>query len=533
MSAYFRRILVFGAIVFSCSFTSCFGSEGGDEGGGGGDAPVVTAPSGDTVPGPSAGIVTIVQGSAFIARNTGSHSLGETMIGSQPVSVPFTVINDSDREVSLSEVNSVTLSGDDASLFAATTAATNTSIPPGSQTDFTITFTPSVRGDKSARVTVAFSPESGEPDYSFALFGSVVGSKVVASGVPYEDHAMTVDGSAIYIACTVSHGDYNRYKDLRVLASVDGGATFTSSVVETVVASNGYNVKQPAIAVRNGFVHLSYMYTRQNYEFRRKYAKSTDGGTSWSVQSIFTTTNTQHAEKNLRIAVTDTVVAVVSYVSAGEGNRNIAISRSLDGGVLWDPCFGFGLNEGEHVSMTSDGSYLYLGYLYNEYYDMMFFKTVGFSDIGSGSIYKRFMTTGVSDGSYTSTAISGSNVYLVFYNWGQNYLQLLHSGNGGTTWDAPVNIMNASVSNFTNSLIARGNELLLAYYHGSSQKIRFIKSLDKGATWQPSLVVDSGSAGQYNPIIASDAVGNLYISYYDYTNKKLRLAKSVDGGDTW
>jgi hypothetical protein len=88
--------------------------------------------------------------------------------------------------------------------------------------------------------------------------------------------------------------------------------------------------------------------------------------------------------------------------------------------------------------------------------------------------------------------------------------------------------------------LATSGDTLYATWHDNRDgnfKIYFSKSTDGGATWGRNVIVnDTTTATHYEPAIAVDAQGYIYIAWYDDRRQqpgKIYLAKSTNGGLTF
>ena len=115
--------------------------------------------------------INVKQGTTGIPLG-GSHGFGNVVLGTGGLAVVFTVENLGTADLHLSGAPTVSIGGADAGLFVVGTQPASTIAPVGSST-FTITFTPTSTGPKTATVTIA-NDDLNENPYTFTLTGSGV-----------------------------------------------------------------------------------------------------------------------------------------------------------------------------------------------------------------------------------------------------------------------------------------------------------------------------------------------------------------------
>src|SRR3989344_5735918 len=131
-------------------------------------------------------------------------------------------------------------------------------------------------------------------------------------------------------------------------------------------------------------------------------------------------------------------------------------------------------------------------------------------------------------GQYSSIAVSGSNVYISYYDasTGRNDLKFAKSTDNGDTWLAGNIKTVDSVGNVGqySSIAVSGSNVFISYRDSTNTNLKFAKSTDNGDTWLAGNIktVDSvGNVGQYSSIAVSGS--NVFISYRDSTNTNLKF----------
>ena len=116
------------------------------------------------------------QGATNIIDGTGTYAYGNVPVGVASGPVTFTVENLGTSDLTLDGTPKVAISGVDAAMFVVNTQPTSPITPAGSST-FTITFTPSTPGAKSAAVSID-NNDANEDPYNFTLTGTGVAPEI-------------------------------------------------------------------------------------------------------------------------------------------------------------------------------------------------------------------------------------------------------------------------------------------------------------------------------------------------------------------
>src|SRR3989344_5391954 len=289
-----------------------------------------------------------------------------------------------------------------------------------------------------------------------------------------------------------------------------------------------------SIAASGSNIYISY-YDNTLGKKDLKFAKSTDGGVNWTTTLV--ATNAANLGMYNSIAVSGSKI-YISYFDATSNNLNFI--KSTDGGDTW-PISNIRLVDapgdvGRYSSIAVSGSNIYISY-YDNSLSKKDLKLAKSSDDGNTWLpadIKIVDSTG-NVGQYSSIEADGSNVYISYRDVTNTNLKFAKSTDGGATWP-PSNIktVNFGDTGAYSSIAVSGSNIYISYRIAFWNNLKFAKSTDGGATWLPAdiKIVDApGNIGVYTSIAVSGS--NIYISYRDNTNLNLKFAKSTDGGATW
>ncbi|MCD4657738.1 MAG: choice-of-anchor D domain-containing protein, partial [Planctomycetes bacterium] len=116
--------------------------------------------------------INVKQGSNNIPSLTGSFDFGNTFLGSSSINVIFTIENLGSIDLNLTgSPNKIIKNGNDISFFTIDQNSTNTPVPAGFSTTFTISFKPADIGAKSITILIS-NNDSDENPYTFTVTGT-------------------------------------------------------------------------------------------------------------------------------------------------------------------------------------------------------------------------------------------------------------------------------------------------------------------------------------------------------------------------
>ncbi|MBN2012676.1 T9SS type A sorting domain-containing protein [candidate division KSB1 bacterium] len=120
-----------------------------------------------------------------------------------------------------------------------------------------------------------------------------------------------------------------------------------------------------------------------------------------------------------------------------------------------------------------------------------------------------------------------------------NVVYYSKSTDGGATWTTPV-VANDGYYGYKAAIDVDPNDpmkvhiVYIGYMNsGETRTARCVRSLDGGATWEPSVLVAGSNVNTNNPDIAVDQDGNPHVAFDSYADTFIRYNYSTDGGATF
>jgi 6-phosphogluconolactonase (cycloisomerase 2 family) len=240
---------------------------------------------------------------------------------------------------------------------------------------------------------------------------------------------------------------------IRYSMSINGGSTWNAPTnITTSMGGTYYDQSSPSIAVdSNNYLHVVWYgyHTASISHSQIRYSKSTNGGSTWNAPTNITTSigGTYYDQNSPSIAVdSNNYLHVVWYGphSASGGTSQIRYSGSINGGTTW--------NAPTNITTSIGGTY------YDQYSPSIAVDTVDSNE------YLHVVW-------YGSHSASG----------GHKQIRYSTSTNGGSTWNAPVNITTSIGGTYYEqmmpSIAVDSNEYLhvvwYGYYSGVSYQIRY------------------------------------------------------------
>jgi hypothetical protein len=117
--------------------------------------------------------IIVKQGTTFIDIDTDTHDFGDQTVDTSTGEITFTIKNVGDADLTLGGSPKVAKSGDDAAMFTINETSTSTPVTAGNTTTFTIKFTPTSTGEKTATISITNNDGSNNP-CTFNLIGTGV-----------------------------------------------------------------------------------------------------------------------------------------------------------------------------------------------------------------------------------------------------------------------------------------------------------------------------------------------------------------------
>jgi len=304
--------------------------------------------------------------------------------------------------------------------------------------------------------------------------------------------------STIYLVFYGNSPANPSYYQIRFTKSTDGGNTWSSPID---ITNGDYTQVEPAIAIdSSGNIHVvwsgeSSLAGYTYYQLR--YAKSTDGGITWSNPIDITSGLYQQEYPKIAIDSANNIYVVWDGTSATYTYYQIRYAKSTDGGNTWS----------SPIDITNTS--------YNQY--------------------------------KPAIAIDNSdNIHILWRGTSDTYYQIryIKSTDKGNTWSSPIDITSGNYLQLYPAIVIDKAGNIHVVWDGRSPlsptyyQIRYAKSIDNGNTWSSPIDITSGNYYQYYPAIATDSFNNIHIVWEGESSLspnyyQIRYAKSTDGGNTW
>jgi hypothetical protein len=328
---------------------------------------------------------------------------------------------------------------------------------------------------------------------------------------------VATDGNNVYIAYYSNAGD-----DLNFIRSSDGGTTWDAPIAIDRIGTVGLYA---SIYRKGSSLYVSYCDSTTNNSFDLKVAISTNGGLNWSVYRADAIGSVGLYSS---IYVDDSNAIHVAYYDALAANLNLKYAKSVDGGNSWTTTLVDSTGDvGKYASITGDGSTNLQVAYYDDTNDDLKYA------LWNGSVWATSTvdnTGGRDVGQYAKIARDGLGYLYVLYQDVTGYdLKLAKYTTG---WAASTVMSTGDVGSHIGLYIDGNNYLDVVYYNDTQFRNEFIQSIDGGTTWSsPVVVIDDSGVGQ-NASLAGSGI-TLWTSYYDAVNADLKAASSVNNGMSW
>jgi hypothetical protein len=288
--------------------------------------------------------INVKQSTTNLANGSGSYSFGSVMTGTSSSAITFTVENVGSETLDLTGTPKIGISGN-TSDFAINELSTSASITAGGNTTFTVTFSPTSDGAKTAAISIA-NNDSNENPYTFNVTGTGISSSL---------NAVTL-GSAL----STTYGTTSS-----AVSFTASGTNLTENI--TVTAQSGYEVSisegagyGASVSVAGGttvYVRFASTKTPGTYNSQTAAVLSSNGATNVNVTTS-SSTNTISVK-----TLTVTGLTVLDKVYNGLTTATTIGTAALSGVIGSDvvslsgtPAFTFAsANVGSGIAVTTSG----------------------------------------------------------------------------------------------------------------------------------------------------------------------------------
>ncbi|MBI4049268.1 MAG: fibronectin type III domain-containing protein [Candidatus Doudnabacteria bacterium] len=351
-----------------------------------------------------------------------------------------------------------------------------------------------------------------------------------------KDSAVTTPSGSISLSATSSSTTQTSDTDFNAGTLSSTAVSGSGSGASVILASNGStwgsesNIdttgdvgSYPSIAaVNSNTLYISYIDVTNA---GLKFAKSTDGGSNWTLSTVGTA-STQYTS----IVAPDANTIFISYYTG-----DLKFAKSTDGGSNWTlSTVDSAADEGLYSSIDSVGtSTIFISYHDLTNGDLKFAKS---TDGGSNWTASIVDSTGTVTGVDTSIdAVDENTIYISYRNDTASDLKFAKSTDGGSNWTLAT-LNSGNISEQSTSIVAiDANTIYVSYYEATGDDVEVAKSTDGGSNWTIQLADSEAGTGAYSSITAVDA-NNLFISYYregGTNDDYLAAIQTTNGGSNW
>ena len=330
-----------------------------------------------------------------------------------------------------------------------------------------------------------------------------------------------IDANTIFISYFDDAPNY----DLKFAKSINGGTSWTTSTVDATGVV-GYYTSIAALDANTIFISYYEYYCGDDGEggcdassyVRVKFAKSINGGTSWTTSTIQTIAG-YSTSSGTSITVVDANTIFISYYTG-----DLVVAKSINGGTSWTTIT---VDSIGYVGYDSSITALDANTLFISYYDLTNTNLKFANSANGGTSWTLSTLDATGDvGQWTSIKALDTNTIFISYGDVTNIkLKFAKSTDGGTSWTTSTADATPNTGWGPTSITALdANTIFISHYRASVYDLKFAQSTNGGTNWTTSTLDSIGDVGLYSSIAALDA-STIFISYYDGTNQDLKLAK--------
>jgi hypothetical protein len=313
----------------------------------------------------------------------------------------------------------------------------------------------------------------------------------------YENAVYAVDDGTVFVAYKrftedPSSGGYVP-AELRVARSTNGGRNWSIQVVDGDAIEEASTI-DGSVSIdgdRGSVVYVAYHVRASGLfaDMKLRVAKSTDGGATWTTQTVVDSNAGDH--NSIRVVDADTVL-ISAHAQGGE--EGVHVYLTTDGGASWrDTLVEGGLGNGFYTSVGAAGLQNVFVAWYNSLYPEH-------TDLHAARRTR--------NGSWRTETVDGTP--------GDGDL----TGLGTSTWVAP------------------GPTVWIAYEEDTAEGafVRVARMVPGEPGWTIDTVQQGMPVAGWNTAVHSVGTANVYVSYWhvDFSGRATAvLATSSDGGATW
>ena len=287
-------------------------------------------------------------------------------------------------------------------------------------------------------------------------------------------------------------------------------------------------------------VHLVWTdLTPGNFEVY--YKKSTDGGATWAAGQRLTSNSGSSGWA--AIAVDSSSALHILWEDDSPGNWDIYYAKSSDGGATWSTPQNFTSNDGDshEVSIAADLSgNLHVAWHdntpgnYEVYYRMS-------SDGGtSWTAAKRLTWTSGDSGSPDIAVDSSNHPHIVWQDSTPGNQEIYYRKSddaGGAGWSPPKRLSWNSGTSYYASLAVDQLGKVHVVWHDSTpgdHQLFYRNSTDGGSSWTPAQRLTWTTGWSFAPAVVSDSSNTLHLVWnFQGTPSEIFYKNSTDGGAAW
>lgn len=146
-------------------------------------------------------------------------------------------------------------------------------------------------------------------------------------------------------------------------------------------------------------------------------------------------------------------------------------------------------------------------------------------------VYQKFTSTETSPVAVSMASVGGI-LYIAWVGSGNHYINMMHSSDGGLTFDSATKYTSTETSLNPVSLTSLNGALYVAWTGTGNNYINVMHSVDGGMTLSSATKYTSPETSA-NPVSLSTANGTLYVEWTGVGNNQINLMRSTDGGQTF